>query len=204
MTNRKITIFGHLATFIITIIALFMGEVTVFYLVWLFWWQELIRTLFCFIAAKKYQGHFPAIQNFLMSLFLLIFYSIFIFVFFGFLTGVTDKLVEFNVKIFLFLNPFFNLNVLVFALQFAYFIYWNRNSIDFSDYAGFNRSHIILHVSIVLGVNIYFFVTKKYNSFFSEGSIWSSVITALPFLLLTWFISPNFKRIDGDVHAVQD
>ncbi|MBS1747458.1 MAG: hypothetical protein JST21_14925 [Bacteroidetes bacterium] len=199
MDNKKINLFEHLATFIITITALFMGEVTVFYMIWLFWWQELIRSIFCFFAAKKYKGYFPPTKFLLLSFLLLFFYAIFIIVFFGLQTGVPEKLVEFNLKIFLLLNPFFNLSILVFAMQFAFFIYHNRNAIAFSEYLGFNRSHIILHISIVLGVNIHFFVIKKYGTDFNDGNFWESVLTAMPFLLLTWFIHPSFKKIEGEI-----
>jgi hypothetical protein len=168
---------------VITSIGLFQNQVTVFYIVYLFWFQELIRTVvdFMFLVSKKQtiqEKWFFAKLSF-GSFFILFIYFVFIVVLFGFMLNWRNSdLFISNVLVLFFKNWYFNVNILLFLAEYIYF----RAQADNSNLQlqVFNQRHIILHVSIILGGVMFMVVLPKINI----TSEWISLAVIAPFLLL--------------------
>ena len=175
--------FEILTLLIITIFGIIQGQVTVFYIIYLFWFQELIRTLvdlFHVVMHKKtVQDKINVLRLSIANFFLLLVYLVFIVVLFGFMLNWGDsELMGQNILVVMFRNWYFNLNILLFGLEYIYY----RNQTDNSnlELQPFNRRHIILHISIILGAFMQMAIAPRLHI---EG-IWVSVITVTPFLLL--------------------
>lgn len=87
-----------------------------------------------------------------------------------------------NMKALFFQNWFFNIN-LFFVIAERIYLHKSHQPIQVS-FGGFTPNMIVLHVSIILGAIMMFFVVKKYPVTFTPENLWGSVLIALPFLLL--------------------
>ncbi len=179
---RNSRLIDTLITIIITIIALALGQVTVFYIIYLFWFQELIRTIvdLFFSFDSKFKARFDnTFQSLVGSFFLLFIYFIFIVVLFGALViGNNPQLLIINIKVFFFKDIYFNINIVLFAIYYILYRIKNLNT-NFSLQI-FNKRHLILHISIVLGGVLQFLVIKN----FQIDSTIGSGLVILPFLIL--------------------
>lgn len=172
-----------------TIITIWGGlnlQVTLFYMIYLFWFMELLRTLIDFTYLFKHKK--SSLERNLLkkslsgSLFLMFVYFVFIIVIFGFIISLND-VEDFatNVSIFYFRNWFFNLNLILFAAQYLYFRLRSKD-IQFPFHA-FNNRHIVLHISIIFGAMIYFIVLPRID----VSQALKGILVALPFILLKAF-----------------
>lgn len=177
----------------ITIFGIVQGEVTVFYIVYLFWFQEFIRTIIDMVYLRSKQrinlSEKITFLNFLGSFFLLFIYFVFIVVLFCFITNWAQKgLLIKNFNILAFRNIYFNCSLVFFALSFLYQRWNSENNTIIT--SAFNPRHIILHISIILGGMIQFMIVKKYNI----DSLWGSVAIIAPFLLLKLFFELRYAE----------
>lgn len=177
---RKIDL---LTTIVITILGLFQSQVTVFYIVYLFWFQELIRTVvdfvYLFLKKKTISEKFDFIKSTFGSFFLLFIYLVFIVVLFGFMLNWNNrKLLNNNVLVLMFHNWYFNINILLFLAEYIYFRVKIKDS-ALQLYI-FNRRHIVLHISIILGAFIQLAIAPNFNI----NNILTSALVIVPFLLL--------------------
>lgn len=187
--------FSNLETLLflfITLLGLVNNEVTVFYVIYLFWFQEFIRTVVDFvyllIRKKTVKERFSFIKVSFGNFFILYIYLIFIVVLFGFmLNWGNQELLGKNVLILMFRNVYFNVNILLFLAEYVYFRS-KRDSEGLQFYV-FNRRHIILHISIIVGTFIQLAFTPNYTI----DSTWKSVLVVLPFLLLKIFLDKRLK-----------
>lgn len=174
---------------LITFIGLINKEVSVFYIIYLFWFQEFIRTLFDVIfllkQAKTVNQKFEVLKSSFGNFFLLFIYFVFIVLIFGFMLNSNDSsLLGKNILVLFFKNWFFNINLILFSVE--YFIFkHNQNTFQYPIVI-FNRRHIILHLSIILGAIIQLILLPKWN--FDKYSI-ASFVVILPFLLLKFYFS---------------
>jgi len=166
------------------------GEVTVFYIVYLFWFQELVRTVINVgyaYATGMEDGTKPLIKHWLGNFFILFVYVVFIILLFGFMLNWGNlHLMSINLQTLFFRNWSFNTNLMLFAVQ--YFLYRKNTGTRDFDLKIFNRNHIILHVSVITGALLQLLVVKKYPEYFSGNILWGSVLVLLPFLLLKIWI----------------
>lgn len=193
-----ITYFKHfeiITLLIITIFGIIQGQVTVFYIIYLFWFQELLRTLvdlFHVILHKKTaQDKIIALRLAFGNFFLLFIYFVFIVVTFGLMLNWGDKeLMGQNILVIIFRNWFFNTNLLLFLLEYIYF----RNQTDNSnlELKVFNRRHIILHISIIVGAFMQMAIAPRLHIV----GIWVSVVTIAPFLLLKILLDKPMEHDD--------
>src|SRR5690606_38748662 len=153
------------STFIITFLGIVDGQITVFYVIYLFWFQELIRTLIDLFFIKKRNNEIRSafyLREIFSSFFILFIYFVFIIVLFGFMLDWNNKQnMATNIYIFIFSNWYFNLNIIVFAIQY----YFYRKVADNTNLSlqAFNHRHIILHVSIIMGAIIQMMLVPKLN-----------------------------------------
>lgn len=183
-------------TFIITLIGIYQGQVTAFYLVYLFWFQELIRTIidFIFIIRSKDETLDKSVffRNFFSSLFLMFIYLVFIVGLFGVMLNWGNiPAMRINVLTVIFRNMYFNLNILLFIGQYVYFKKIDNKTSSPIDV--FNRRHILLHISIILGGFLQLSIVPRLKL---DDTAWSSVLVIIPFMILKFVLERRFNRED--------
>lgn len=168
---------------LITLVGLYYHEVTLFYLIYLFWMQELVRTITEFFISLKYNkenNYF--FQEAFGAFFLLFVYLVFIVVVFGIMLNWEQKqLIYENIKVVLFRNLFFNITILLFFVNFCYKIM--KSDVTKVQIKVFNPRHIVLHISIIFGAVLQMIVAKKLQL----DSQQSAVLVSLPFMILNAF-----------------
>ena len=117
------------------------------------------------------------------SLFIMFIYLVFIIVFFGMIANWSNSDITLtNMEILFFKNWFFNINLLFVLFE---HIYINLNEDKtIASIGQFTSNMLVLHISIILGGIIMFFIVKPFPETFSPDNLWSSVLIILPFLLL--------------------
>lgn len=186
--NKNITAVGLSGTVMLTVIALINKEITVFYMLYLFWWQALIEIFAKMIREYRITQSFSkAYARGRPSFPIMAGYWIFIVVLFGFAFSFSNyDLFAINAEVLMFRNIPFVLNIALTIILVA--INSRSNSEEnILNFGIFSPKMIILHVSIILGAFVHFGVKHYYpNSF--ENSIYPYLFSAIPFLLLrTYF-----------------
>lgn len=175
---------------LLTIWGVAQGQVTVFYIIYLFWFRELTRTIIDILYAYrngKEDGKQPGLKEICGNILILFIYLVFIVLLFGFMLNWNNRELLFtNMQTLVFRNLCFNLNVSLFILQYA--LYRKSAGKKGLDIAVFGKSHIILHISIIVGALIQMGFVKRYPGYFSGGELWGSALVVLPFLLLKIWI----------------
>ncbi|HNS41896.1 MAG TPA: DUF6498-containing protein [Taishania sp.] len=164
------------------------GQVTVFYLIYLFWFQELIRTIvdlfFIIKQQKTIAERWFSAKNSFGGFFILFIYFVFIVVLFGWMVNFKNsELLATNIGVFVFKNWYFNSTLILFFIEYLYF----RTQVDNSNLKIeiFNKRHIILHISIIAGAIIQMILLPKLNI----DNQWGNALVVLPFLLLKLFLN---------------
>lgn len=187
---------------ILTLLSVLNGQTTVFYLMYFFWCNELIRI----IIDKWYAKKNPNVINkdwqssdFTGGLFSMGIYWVFLVVFFGFIAASNNRNIIFtNMEVLFFQNWFFNIN-LIFVLVER--IYLHRKQQPLTIYFGaFNPNMIVLHVSIIVGGVILFFLVKQFPATFTPENTWGSVLIVLPFL----FLKILFQKLASDTPTLNN
>ncbi len=169
-----------------TLLSVLNGQTTVFYLIYFFWWNELLRIVIDRLMYKKnpnskFVG--DTRDSIFSSFFLMAIYVIFIIVFFGFIASVDNNEIIFvNMEVLVFMNWFFNINLFLAATE-RVFLHKTHQPLLVT-FGGFTPNMIVLHISIIVGAIIMFFVVKQYPKIFTPDNLWASVLIVLPFLLL--------------------
>lgn len=182
---------------IITIIGIIHQQVTVFYIIYLFWFQELIRTVIDLIFNIKSENNivitYQKIPLYFSPFFILFIYFVFIVVVFGvMLNWGVQEVIKQNVLILFFKNWYFNTNIILFTLQ--YFILRKHIPAQPPEASIFNSRHIVLHISIILGALINGFL-KRHDDIIDN--VWISIFSITPFLILKIFLD---SRIQSEQH----
>lgn len=189
---------------LLTLLSVYSGQTTVFYLIYLFWWNELIHMLIDRFFYRNnrnavYTGDsskFNQLPSISQGLFLMGIYGVFILVFFGFIAGWSNEEILFeNMRILVFQNWFFNSNLIIIALE-RWYLHQREQALEVN-FNAFSPGRLVLHVSIILGGVLMFFVVKPYPEIFSPENLLGSVVIVLPFLLLRmgmqYLMSPTPK-----------
>lgn len=169
-----------------TLLAILFGQVTVFYLIYFFWWTELITiSIDRFFILRNPNALFKG-ENIRWgiwgSYFMMAIYWVFIIIIFLALAPTHDDDIMINAGVLTFRNIFFNLNLLYILIQ-RVRLHLSHQPIDVY-YGGFTPNAIVLHGSVVVGAVLVFFVIREYPEFFNTGNRFGSVLLALPFLLI--------------------
>lgn len=168
----------------ITTASILQGQSTVFYVLYFFWWTELIRLgVDRLIASKNPNARIDRTESIGASLFIMAIYWVFLVVFFGFIANwKNQELTIINFQILFFQNWFFNANLVLVLLERLY-LHLQEHPIQVR-FGGFTAGMVLLHVSIILGGLVMFFVVKNYPDFFTPENVWGSLLIISPFLLL--------------------
>lgn len=173
---------------VLTLMSVLSGQTTVFYLLYFFWWNELIRLVVDRLCYKRnpnavYEDRHG--KGFGESLFLMGIYWVFLVVIFGFIAATNTEGTEIiiaNMRVLVFHNWFFNINLIFVLLE---RLYLHKTQQPLQIYFGaFNPNTIVLHISIIVGAVLMFFVVREYPETFTPENRWGSALIALPFLLL--------------------
>lgn len=181
------------------LLAVLNGQTTVFYIIYFFWWNEFIRIIVGYFFSKrskksvelqKASKHIIPDSFFLMGIYLVL-----IIVFFGFIANWNNQeLVFLNMKILFFKNWFFNINLLISLFEHLYFR--KTKKIEGTQIGIFTPNMIVLHISIIIGGVLMFFVVKRMPEVFTPDNFWGSVIIIIPFLALKKIIQ-QFTHSDN-------
>ncbi|WP_417431791.1 hypothetical protein [Halpernia sp.] len=178
----KINFFG---TLILTVLALINKEITIFYMLYLFWWQAFIEILSALIKKIVLKESFVEISKvFFPTFFVMFAYVLFIIILFGFVFSFYDiKLFALNSQILYFKNDIFNLNLgLTTILAISHFFSNSNKNLDFGP---LSAKMLILHISIILGFTLNFGIKFFLNE---VDSSLLYLLSAVPFILLkTYF-----------------
>ena len=171
---------------VLTALSVGYGQTTVFYVIYFFWWSEFIRIIIKSIFQRfNKSNNSNQLEAKLMfgSLFMMLIYLVFSIVFFGLIANWNNSEITLtNMKIMFFRNWFFNINLLFVLLEHIYINLNSNNTI--AVFGQFTSNMLVLHISIILGGIIMFFIVKPFPETFSPDNLWSSVLIILPFLLL--------------------
>ena len=166
---------------LLTLVSLLFGQTTIFYLIYFFWCNELINMIVDRIFYRRYTA-VVEIHGY-GSLFVMAIYGVFIVVFFGLIANwKNNDLMMVNLEILFLKNWFFNINLL-FVLAERIYLHKTKQPMLLS-FGSFTENMIVLHISIIVGGLLMFFVVKNYQTIFTSDNLWGSVIIILPFLLL--------------------
>lgn len=105
-----------------TLMAVANNQISVFYIVYLFWFDEILRTVsrFVFYIFKKQfiQNQLVFISNIKSKFFLLFVYFVFIVIFFGFIIDWKNQdLILINFEVLLFQSSMFNFTLITFIVR---------------------------------------------------------------------------------------
>ena len=179
--SNNLNLFG---TLVFSVIALVNQEISVFYMLYLFWWQELI-SIFGSVFSKIKKGFpfFKSLKSLGQSLFLMGIYFVFIVVMFGFVFSFrNEKLFSIFAEVLMFMNVSFNLNLLVALLLMLVKVF--QDQIVHEDHEIFSSNMIVLHISIILGAGLHFLIKDYFDDSFDSKSIVPYIVSAVPFLIL--------------------
>jgi hypothetical protein len=179
----------------ITALAVVFGQTTIFYIIYFFWWTELIRIIA--VAIYGFRNESREEKQVSLSifgpLFMMAIYFVFIVVFFGVIASWgNEEVTMVNMGILFFQNWFFNVNLIIVALEQFLFRGKQSNSLGIDP---FTPSILVLHISIVLGGILMFFVVKNFPNIFSPQNLWGSLLIISPFLLLKYLMYNFLKPI---------
>lgn len=171
---------------LLTLVAILNGKTTPFYLIYFFWWNEFIHLLVDKLFYKKNPNSFVISEksnDTFNSFSLMGIYWIFIVVFFGLLSNSENtKMVLVNLEVLFFKNWFFNVNLIGVAVGRTY-MHLTKKFVEV-DFGALSPNIIILHISIIVGSLLIFFLVRKYPGVFTPENLWGSVVIITPFLLL--------------------
>lgn len=170
---------------ILTLLSVLNGQTTVFYLIYFFWWSALVQLIVDFSYRNRNENAIcENNERFeFSSLFLMGIYWVFIVVFFGFIAGSDNQeIIYTNMQVLFFQNWFFNGNLLSVLIE-RVFLHKTQQPIRI--YLGsFSPNAIVLHISIIVGGVVMFFVVRSYPETFTPKNRWGSLLIVLPFLFL--------------------
>lgn len=167
------------------------GKSTVFYIIYLFWWNEVLSIFLNAVFDKIYRrpkqpNEFSTGNPTRMLLFI---YWFFIIIIFGLIANWDSKeAMGTNFEIMFFKNIYFNLNLLFIITEISFFNIQYKNSLPAQASSGITANMIILHISIILGAFLLFLVVKNFPNVFTPENTWASILIISPFLLLRFLV----------------
>ncbi len=173
----------------LSIAAIVTQEITIFYVIYVFWWDELIKVIFEASKLIFNRGQIEDVFSFKTMvgarMFMLFIYFVFIVLCFGLIIDWNFKeQISKNFDVFLFQNIFFNLSLITFIGREVY-VYANTYTSKVEAGNVFSRGAMTLHLSIILGLLLWAVSTNKIGSFMPEAFFKYSYIAAVvPFFII--------------------
>lgn len=187
--KNKYTYLGKYASLFsmtfLTGLAIHNKSITVFYMIYMFWCDEVLRSIFDRLRYQFKRNQLEDPVNFIANLkskmFMLAIYFVFIFVFFCLMFNWDDNdLIFINLRALMFQHPLFNMSLITFMLR---EIYLYINNVPSDSFHLLSRGVITLHISLIFGVVAWFLIKENYV-FLTD---YLSVIAIVPFLFIKLF-----------------
>ena len=187
MINKKHKILGEYLSLIvmtcITIMAIYSKQITVFYIIYLFWCDEFLKTIFDGLRYRFKKEQIQNPTNYILNIknrfFMLLIYLVFIIVCFGLILDWNNTdLVLGNFEVFFFKNTLFNISLITFLLREIYL--YKNNLLVLNSHHLLSSGIITLHISLILGIMLSFLIKKEFVVFEN----YAAVFAIIPFLLL--------------------
>lgn len=185
-------------TILIPAFQILKGQSSLFYIIYIFWWAELIATTVELIDyyIRKTSKTQEQIQLVFSRYFLLFIYFVFIVVVFGLLPSFgNQEIMKLNVKTFFFKDMVFNSSILFIIINECWYRYSKVEENETVEQSPFSGRMMVMHLSIIFGGLI--FTTAKYSNFqFAQHTFqWHSLLMAIPFLLLkTYMMFREYRK----------
>ncbi|WP_026762960.1 DUF6498-containing protein [Sediminibacterium salmoneum] len=147
--------------------SLLIGDSTIFYLIYLYWWQELLASAIEGIYYAKNREAYPEISTnpFWARLFLLFVYFVFIIIFFGLVSDWgNDQRIKKNLEIFFFRDIFFMINLVGLVLNDWLHKKTAAQKLIISN-DPFKGRMMVMHISIILGGSTLFIGNTAWAGF---------------------------------------
>lgn len=187
LKSNKIVNYGSLLSMtLFTVFSIIEKQTTVFYILYLFWCDEFLRTFFdglnYFFRKKNIENLSKYLSNVKSRFFLLFVYVVFIVVIFGLVVDWknADLIID-NLSVLFFKNSLFNFTIITFICRELYFFLYNTTQLQSKSVL--SNGIIILHISLVLGLFGWFLSTQKIDLF----KEYATLISIVPFLFLKVF-----------------
>ena len=175
---------------LLTCVAVATKQITIFYVIYVFWWDEIIKTffdLFRYVFRKnEIKDRLAYKEKIRLRFFMLSLYIVFIVVCFGFVIdwSNTDAIAK-NAQVLLFRNIYFNISLLSFIGREMYV--FSNKVIQENDLGRNTMSNgiITLHVSIILGILLWALTSKKFDITLPVSlEAYSTTLAIVPFLII--------------------
>lgn len=172
-----------IAMTVFTVIAIVNKETTVFYILYLFWCDEFLRTFFdrwrWIRKPHLIQNKIAFLDHNKQRFFMLWVYFVFIIIIFGLVMDWKEsELVLQNFEVLFFRNGLFNYTLATFLLREVYL--FTNDNFDIEGQYVVSNGVIILHLSIILGIFAWFLSKEKFPLF----EEFATVFSIIPFLIL--------------------
>lgn len=173
----------------LTIFAIVAQEITIFYVIYIFWWDEFIKLFFDFSRYLFNKDQIIDTVEYKTDLgnrlFMLSLYVVFIVVCFGFMIEwKTENSIFKNAQILLFQNIYFNISLISFIGREIY-VYRNKiQTVNKSMQNIMSGTIITLHISIIFGILLWAIATKKLGSIPFDLEKYSTILAIIPFLII--------------------
>lgn len=176
---------------ILSAFSVYRGQVSVFYICYLFWWSGLLSVFLTgffdrMYIRKKESSALPSGTPYGLLFFI---YWVFIVLVFGCIAYWDDKeMLRINFDVLFFKNLSFNLNLGYIIIEIIVLNVWYKGRISARASGSITVNMIILHVSIILGTLVLFMVVRRFPEVFTPDNRWGAVLVITPFLLVRLFI----------------
>jgi len=208
--QRNIQIIFTIALCAYALLGLLQGNGSIFFIVYLFWFDELIRTISLYVQSKIYTKRNPTDQSFKTSfklikgrIFMLLVYSVFIVIVFGIFFNIfqkdLDNLTQ-NVLILTFNNLSFNICLLISIVREILTIRANSKLLKNykPDVQLMSTNIMTLHISIILGGLFWAFVNGKIGNYKLDLGLFQPYAIGIPFFAIKLFFDIRAAKEDSN------
>jgi len=183
--------FSILLFAVLTVYWIFTGKANMFFLIYIFWWDEFLKTVSALVFRFYRKNQIENLNNFRASLvsrfFMLFIYLIFIVVVFGIIISFSsdDKESIFTTfQILIFHNLAFNLSLLFIILrEISVHLLTDKSERITEKNLSFGAL-MVLHVSIILGVFLWSFASGRMGGFDFDFGKNAEKFIILPFIII--------------------
>ena len=187
---------------LLTFISILNGKTTPFYIIYFFWWNEFIHLLVDKLLYKRNANAILTTNNNGFSSFgLMGAYWLFIVVIFGIMANYDNtKIVLINLEVLVLQNWFFNINLIGVAVGRIY-LHLSKKAVEVNTGA-VSPNMVVIHISIILGAFVLFFVVRKFPITFTPDNFWGSILIVTPFMLLKMLIDyASSPKTEKQIHS---
>jgi predicted MFS family arabinose efflux permease len=198
-TIQKIYVYYGLVLTAYTAILILTKQVNIFFIIYLFWWDTLLHSLFIRFSLSKAERTEETRKNIhsVNSHFFMCFvHLVFVVVLFGFVMTGNEPVNSYikTAQILLFRNWGFNIGIIIILLRELNTYYHQREMADEEKNYLITPGIIVMHLSIILGAFLWTAVSQNFWNIQSWLGESGSTIYILPFLLIKFISEYNSIR----------